>query len=184
MQNLIETFKNICEKKEISLQQSDDTTLRTGFASDNGDFDTYIDIYDKVGQITVRTILPIKATQAKCLQVAEVITLANVQVRYGCFELSAKTGHCAYKTNIMLGKADLHEDIVEHLIEANWFYTDYYFPAISSVIFGNISPQEAMDELTRRKDTDQDFPKEQDTVADSINISKILHDRMKGFTNN
>jgi len=114
----------------------------------------------------------------------EVTTLANVQVRYGCFELSVKTGHCAYKTNIMLGNADLHEDIVEHLIHANWFYTDCYFPAISSVIFGNISPHEAIDELKSRKDTNQDLPKEKDSAPESIDISKVLRGRMGGFANN
>ena len=184
MQNMTETFKTICEKKDIGIQQTGDTTLRTGFASDNGDFDTYIDIYDEPGQITVRTILPVKATQAKLLQVMEVTTLANVQVRYGCFELSVKTGHCAYKTNIILGNADLHEDIVEHLIHANWFYTDCYFPAISSVIFGNISPQKAIDKLKKRKDTEQKLSKEKDFASESIDISKVLRGRMGGFANN
>lgn len=81
MKNLTETFKNICEKKKIRFEQLSDTTLRTGFMGDSGDFDSYVDIYEDVGQITVRTISPIKAPQDKWLQVAEITTIANAKVR-------------------------------------------------------------------------------------------------------
>ena len=184
MRKLIETFKNSCKKRKIRFEQLSDNTLRTGFIGDNGNFDSYVDIYEDIGQITVRTISPIKAPRNKWLQVAEITTLANAKVRYGSFELSDITGHFAFKTNIMLGSAELHEDIVEHLIYANWLHIDRYFPAISAVIFGNDSPKEAIDGLNNPKDVIKKSSKVEEFNLKPDNISKILRGRLEGLSNN
>jgi hypothetical protein len=180
MKNLTETFKNICEKKGIRYRQLDTTTLRTGFTGNNGDFDTYVDIDDEIGQITVRTLSPVRAPLKKWSQAAEIMMLANVKVRYGCFELSFKTGHFAFKTSVMLGNAELHEDIVEHLIYANWTYIDYYSPAINAVLLGNVSPGDALDMLKNQEDSNEETTQ----TNNILDISKIMGGRLGDILNN
>lgn len=184
MQNLTETLKKICEKKGIRFQQFDNTTLRTGFTGDNGNFDTYIDIDDEVNQITVRTLFPVKAPLPKLPQAAEVLMRATSVVRYGNFELSFKTGLFAFKTTVMLGSADLHEDIVKHLIYANWIYTDYYFPTINAVLFGNVSPRDAIENLKNQEDSCEEATQTKPQANNNLNISRIMGGRLGDILNN
>jgi hypothetical protein len=61
----------------------------------------------------------------------------------GNFEIDMDDGLITYKTSIILGKSGLHEDVIKHLLYANWMASDKYCPAISAVAFGNVSPKRA-----------------------------------------
>jgi len=184
MQNMTETFINYCNHKGIKVQQVDDSVYRLGFGGKHACFDSVIAIDEDEGEIIMETLLPVKVSPEKRSSAAEIVARLNSKFRNGFLEFSVRQGYLSYKTNLLLGENELQKNMVEHLIFSNWVSADGSFPVINAVLFGNISPQEAIDNLERRKDTEQKLSKEKDFASESIDISKVLRGRMGGFANN
>lgn len=184
MQSMTETFKNYCNHKGIKLQQVDDSVYRLGFGGKNACFDSVIAIDEDEGEIIMETLLPVKVSPEKRPSAAEIVARLNSKFRNGFLDFSVSSGYLNYKTNLLLGESELQKTMVEHLIFSNWISADGSFPIINAVLFGNISPQKAVDKLKRRKDTEQNLSKEKDSTPESIDISKVLRGRIGGFANN
>ena len=184
MQSMTETFKNYCNHKGIKLQQVDDSVYRLGFGGKHACFDSVIAIDEDDGEIIMETLLPVKVSPGKRVAATELVVRLNSNLRNGFLDFSVNSGYLSYKTNLLLGESKLQKDMIRHLIFSNWISADGSFPVINAVLFGNIPPQEALDELARQKEADQDLPDEEESSADSIDISKVLRGRMGGFTNN
>ena len=144
MEKIEKAVKQFCHKDNINLEQAEESLFKLGFSGDSGNFDSLIKIDERVRTLAVYTFSPIKIPTEKQQQVIEVITRANTQTRYGFFAFSMKSGTVVYNTTIFLGKGNLDEDMIYHLLYANWEYMDIFFPAINAVAFGNISPVSAI----------------------------------------
>jgi hypothetical protein len=57
------------------------------------------------------------------------VARANEYVFLGNFELDFEEGTVSYKASIILEKAPLHDDIIKHLLFANLYAADSFFPA-------------------------------------------------------
>ena len=91
-----------------------------------------------------------KVPSSKRQEVAELLMRVNQCLLLGNFDLNMDRGVIAYKTSVMLGDSSLHDDIIEHLLLANWCAMDRYFPAMNMVLFGNISPKKAIEKVKGR----------------------------------
>ena len=118
--------------------------FKLGFAGDSGCFLGYVDIDEEQRTLYIRTLAPVKVPSSKRQEVAELLMRANPRLVLGNFDLNMDSGVIAYKTSAMLGDSSLHDDIIGHLLYANWYAMDRYFPAMNMVLFGNISPKKAI----------------------------------------
>lgn len=141
--------------------------LKTGFQGKNGVFPCYIDINEKNRTLLIYTTSPINVPEHKRLQTAEFIARINQSLVLGNFEIGMDDGKVTYKTSIILGKSSLHQDVIKHLIYANWMASDEYYPAISTVAFGNVSPKKAVEIIKQQHKSD---PRD---VEEDNNVKRI-----------
>jgi len=88
----------------------------------------------------------VKAPKDKRLAIAELFAGINQNLVFGHFELDMHHGLIDYKTSVILGESELHDDI----LDANWWAMDTFFPAINMVLCGNITPKHAVYGVLRK----------------------------------
>ncbi len=145
MKAIMEAVKEFCRSNDIRFEEmGDDPVLRLGVAGKNASFFTYVTVEEEDRALSFRTIYPITVPKNRLPQIIEVTTLANGGIRLGSFEVSLTHGRIAFKTSAMFGPQDPDDTMIKHLCFANWASSDHFFPACSAVLFGDISPKEAI----------------------------------------
>lgn len=146
MKNLIRPVKSFLRHKNIKFEPwNDKNHLKFEFDGDNSWFHGFIYIDEETRLILVKTVSPTKVPKNKRLKIVDLITRINSQIPLGNFELSLKKGLICFRTSLMLGNSSFREELMQHLLFANWFIADKYFPAFNMVLFGNIQPQKAIE---------------------------------------
>lgn len=155
MKSLSESIESCLEREGVEYQHADDPSVLTfGFTSDNGSFFGYVAANEEGRVVRVYIMAPMKAAKAKRHAIAELFTRINQRVALGGFELDMDDGSMDYKTSAILGESELHDEIMEHLLRANWWAMNTFFPAINMVLFGNITPQHAVDTVVQLRQLD------------------------------
>jgi hypothetical protein len=152
MESITKIVKNYFRRESIEFEQiGNDNAFEIGFAGEHGCFLGYVAVDEEERTILVETIAPIKAPKDKRLKAAELIARINRLLLIGNFNFNMDTGLIAYKTSIILGDSNLHGDIIKHLLFANWFAMDKYFPAFNLVIFGDVQPKKAVEMIRKSR---------------------------------
>jgi hypothetical protein len=68
-------------------------------------------------------------------------------MRVGNFELDYEDGEVRFKTSLDVENVELSHDLVSNHVYANVWTMDRYLPALFGVIYGNISPKDAVDQI-------------------------------------
>jgi hypothetical protein len=152
MKSITEAIKSFFKQEGIKFEQvGRDSIFKLGFVGDSGCFLGYVNIDEEQRALYIRTLAPVRVPTSKRQKLAELLMRFNQRLLLGGFDLNMNSGLIAYKTSIILGEGNLHDDIIEHLLFANWWAIDKYFPAINMVIFGNISPKPAIEKVKGRR---------------------------------
>ena len=114
-----------------------------GVEGKNGRFDGYTIVTEEERQIAVYSVSPVKVPDYKRYNMATFITLLNYGTVVGNFEMNFQDGELRYKTSLDAEDAALNPALIKHLIYTSVTTMDDYLPGILSVIYGNISPEEA-----------------------------------------
>ncbi|MGB5709470.1 MAG: YbjN domain-containing protein, partial [Waterburya sp.] len=85
--------------------------------------------------------------QKQRLAMAEFLTRANYGITIGNFEMDFDSGEIHYKTSIDVGEDRLSTALVQQLVYANVTIADRYLPGIMAVIYGKVSPAEAIAQI-------------------------------------
>ena len=184
MKTMAETLTSFFNDKGIKFQQLDEVTYRLGYGGKHACFDSFVAIDEDAGEILMETFLPVRVSPEKYRITAEIVTRLNSKSRNGFLDLNIKHGYLIYKTNLLLGTSELQSEMVGHLIFSNWLSADYSFPAINAVLFGNIPPEKAIDNLEAPNGSDKKHPKKKPSTLGTEDMSQILRGRLGGFTNN
>jgi hypothetical protein len=78
---------------------------------------------------------------------AEFLPRANYGLTIGNFEMDFDSGEIHYKTGIDVEGDRLSTALVRQLVYANVAIVDRYLPGIMAVIYGNVSPMEAIAQI-------------------------------------
>jgi len=97
------------------------------------------------------SICPIRAPEDKRPAVAEFLTRANYGLLIGNFEMDFEDGEIRYKTSIDVEGDRLSPALLRQLTYANVVTMDRYLPGIMSVIYGNVTPVEAIAQIERQE---------------------------------
>jgi hypothetical protein len=125
-------------------QLEDQPILRLGFQGESGQWTCYAQAREEQAQFLFYSLCPVKAPEDKRMAVAEFLTRANYGMFIGNFELDYSDGEIRYRTSIDVEGSQLTPALVRPLVYANVLMMDRYLPGIMSVIYGNVSPAEAV----------------------------------------
>jgi hypothetical protein len=127
-------------------QQLDDKSiLRVYFTGDNGDVRCYAQVRVDLEQFLFYVIAPIKAPEEVRIAVAEYITRANFGLRIGNFELDLSDGEVRYKSSLDFEGQTLTPVLIKNAIYPAVHTMDFYMPGLLAVMYGNKTPEEAID---------------------------------------
>ncbi|BAZ16705.1 hypothetical protein NIES4071_85830 [Calothrix sp. NIES-4071] len=126
------------------VQLQGQPTLQIAFQGENGTWTCYARARAEQQQFLFYSVCPVKAPSSKLLAIAEFLTRANSGLVIGNFELEFADGEISYKTSIDVEGDRLSSALIKNLVYANVRMMDEYMPGIMSVIYGNLSPEEAI----------------------------------------
>lgn len=118
--------------------------LKLGFQGDNGSWNCYAQAREEPEQFMFYSILDTNVPPDKRAAVAEFLTRANYGLYIGNFEMDYSDGEVRYKTSIIVKGDRLTPALVKNLVYLNVLMMDKYFPGIMSVVYGGVSPADAI----------------------------------------
>ena len=151
---LIEFF----EEDEWDFQWTAGTPiLSMGFQGMNGSWLCYAQAREPEEQVIFYSDLAINVPPDKRLKIAEFITRVNYGMVIGNFEMDFEDGEVRYKTSLDIEGAELTAAMIRQLVYANLVITDRYLPGIMQVMYSNISPEAALDNIELIQDYEDIF---------------------------
>jgi hypothetical protein len=129
------------------VQLPDQPALHINFQGKNGSWNCYARTKEEQDQFVFYSICPVNAPEDKRLAVAEFITRANCGMMIGNFELDFTDGEISYKTSIDVEGDRLSSALIQRLVYANVMMMDQYLPGMLSVIYGSVSPVDAIAQI-------------------------------------
>jgi hypothetical protein len=129
------------------VQIEGEPLLQMVFQGENGKWTCYAKTRDDQEQFVFYSVCPINAPDSKRLAVAEFLTRANSGMIIGNFEMDFEDGEIRYKTSIDVEDDSLSCALIKRLVYANVMMMDAYLPGIMSVIYGDVTPLDAIAQI-------------------------------------
>jgi len=129
------------------VQVEGEPLLQMVFQGENGKWTCYAKARDDPEQFVFYSVCPVNAPDSKRLAVAEFLTRANSGMIIGNFEMDFEEGEIRYKTSIDVEDDSLSSALIKRLVYANVMMMDGYLPGIMSVIYGDVTPRDAIAQI-------------------------------------
>ncbi len=126
------------------LQLGNQPILQMTFQGKNGKWSCYAQIHEEQPIFFFFSVLPVNVPEDKRFEMAEFLTRANYGLKVGNFEMDFTDGEVRYKTSINVENDTLSGTIIRNLVYANLWTMDRYLSGILSVIYGSVTPVEAI----------------------------------------
>jgi hypothetical protein len=145
MPGMLEVIRGFFRAERWSFSElTPDPALATLYVGENGKWSCLAEVNEELGQVLFYSASPVRAPLEKRMTVAEYVTRANDGIIIGNFEMSFESGEVVYKTSIDVSGSQLDQALVRNLVYANIATMDRYLPGLLSIIYGNVSPGEAI----------------------------------------
>lgn len=122
----------------------DDFSFGMVAQGENGQWNCRASVSEERRQFVFYSICPVNAPEAKRSAMADFLTRVNWGMVIGNFEFDLDSGEICYKTSIDVGDDPLTTTLTQQLVYSNVLIVDRYLPGIMAVIYGNVTPQEAI----------------------------------------
>ena len=129
------------------VQIEGEPLLQMVFQGENGKWTCYAKARDDQEQFVFYSVCPVNTPDSKRLAVAEFLTRANSGMIIGNFEMDFEDGEIRYKTSIDVEDDSLSSALIKRLVYANVMMMDAYLPGIMSVIYGDVTPVDAIAQI-------------------------------------
>lgn len=129
------------------VQIEGEPLLQMVFQGENGKWTCYAKARDDQKQFVFYSLCPVNPPDSKRLAVAEFLTRANSGMIIGNFEMDFDDGEIRYKTSIDVEDDSLSSALIKRLVYANVMMMDAYLPGIMSVIYGDVTPVDAIAQI-------------------------------------
>lgn len=141
MKSAIESFTEFFDKQGWSYSQANDRpVIHTGFTGDNGRWNCVAIAGPQNEHLLFLSLLPCRATPARKVACAELLTRINFGLTHGCFEMDFEDGEVRFRTSVPL-TGDVPPELVEHLVFSNLCTVDRFFGAIMKVLYADAAPK-------------------------------------------
>ncbi len=143
--SIMEVVVDFFTEKEWSFTRSEErSAVYASFHGADFSWDCYARIYEEAQRLVFYSIPQVTIPEDKRLPVAEYFTRANYGLPIGNFELDLDDGEVRYKTSIDVEEDRLTRALLNHIIYANIVTVDKYLPGLMAVVYGDVSPAEAV----------------------------------------
>ena len=129
------------------VQIEGEPLLQMVFQGENGKWTCYAKARDDPEQFVFYSVCPVNTPDSKRLAVAEFLTRANSGMIIGNFEMDFEDGEIRYKTSIDVEDDSLSCALIKRLVYANVMMMDAYLPGMMSVIYGDVTPIDAIAQI-------------------------------------
>jgi hypothetical protein len=127
------------------------TSVRIGFALDNGSFDCVAIVEEEVGRFIFLARCPICIPPDKRAAIAEFLTRVNYWLAFGNFEMDYGDGDLRFRAcTLMDGDAGLSREVIERAIHISLRMMDKFFPGIMAITYGNGMPEAIFNQLVQQ----------------------------------
>jgi hypothetical protein len=118
---------------------------------ENGSYICYGIADDENNTFRFYSICPVKIPKNKYLPIAEFLARANYGLILGNFEMDFRDGEIRYKTSLIVD-SELSDAVLKRIVYQNLSHIDSYFPGFMKIIYGNISPEEAINQIENEEE--------------------------------
>lgn len=148
MAGIFDTVVQFFEQDAWSFSQPvDEPILQTGFQGDNANWTCYAEVREEYEQFAFFSVCPVNAPEGKRMAMAEFLVRANYGLVIGNFEMDFDDGEIRYKTSLDVRGDELSVSLVKNAVYMNVLMMDRYLPGIMAVLYGGVSPAEAIAQL-------------------------------------
>lgn len=122
------------------------TILKMGFKGENGSWRCFAQVREEQRQFLFYSILDSNCPEAARPKMAEFLTRANYGLITGNFEMDYSDGEVRFKTSLDVkeNEGTFVPGLIKRLVYLNVLMTDKYLPGIMGVMYGVLSPTEAI----------------------------------------
>lgn len=151
---MITTINSSLQKAGLNFQKFDEqqrTVFKFGMGLENGKTDVIIDVRENANLLLIYVTGTINVPENKRVQMAEFLAKANYGLIIGNFELDFSDGEIRYKCSYAFDDTfpDSEKVLMRNFIAAiNTF--DKYLPGIMVLIYGRVTPQDAIAQVENR----------------------------------
>ena len=122
----------------------DGSLIRTAIRTEEQAFPCAVVTVEEVGQLVAYSVFPDTVGPEQRPAVTELTTRANAQLTVGNLEIDLGAGQVRFRTGLAVGQSPITAEMVERVIVDNVATAVAYFPLVTAVIEGRMSPAEAV----------------------------------------
>jgi hypothetical protein len=119
-------------------------TLSMAYGGKHGILYCILQVHAEQSLILFYAHVQCRVPEEKRLAMAEFVTRANCGLWLGNFELDFRDGEIRYKTSLDVADGELTGAMLASLIHRNCGTVDRYLPGIMSVLWNDVSPEDAI----------------------------------------
>lgn len=150
MKKIVDVVMERLTANEWNFEHPEDGIVVTGLRGNNSNFRVFFFADEERRTLQVMVTLPVVVPEQKRMEMAEFMTRANSTVLLGNFGMNFEDGEIRYSSAIDLGvDGELTLSMVDGLMMRCVITLDQYTPGIMKVIYANVTPQEAFEEITQ-----------------------------------
>jgi hypothetical protein len=148
MGQILDTVISFFQQDQWAFAQLEgQAVLQMAFEGVSGQWTCFAHAREEEAQFLFYSMCPVRAPEDKRMAVAEFITRANYGLAVGNFELDFEDGEIRFKTSVDMEGFPLSPAALQPLVYGNVAMMDTYLPGILSVIYGGVSPAEAIAQI-------------------------------------
>lgn len=148
MEKIFDAMLDFFTKDDWPFTQLEDRPiLRMGFQGNNGSWVCFAQAKEEPQQFLFYSVCAFSVPVEKRLAMAEFLTRANYGMVIGNFELDFNDGEVRYKTSVGVEGDRLSFAVIKQLVYANVFTLDRYLPGIMQVIYTDVTPAAAVEQI-------------------------------------
>ncbi len=125
-------------------KHEDERIINLGFSGEHGQFRCAAVINEDDDMFQFFTFIPLRIPPERRADLAEFITRANYGMKIGKFEMDFEDGELRFHTSVRYTDRLLQDEIIRDVIGINLVTADRYFPALTRLLFGGLSPEDAI----------------------------------------
>ena len=151
MNKYIESFANFLNEDDwnFSRMETDEVNglgyLTAKYSGDNCRMDVVFDADPEKDLAMVFVYLPVITPEAKRRDMAELVCRINRCMTIGSLELDMDDGDIRFKVTMDVEGGELAPTMIGNMRDSAIATSDRYYPALMAMLYGDKSPQEALD---------------------------------------
>jgi len=151
-----ETVWRFLEEDGLKPTRVDDKYIyHVSFTGQVAQFNCFAVVRPDIEQFMFYAVYPIKADDPVRPSVVEFITRANYGLRIGNFEMDYGDGEVRFKVSVDFEGVELQPRMVQTMVHAVFITSNHYIPGLMRVMYGGLTPVEAILEVERNPSDDE-----------------------------